>query len=197
MVSRRIQTTSKLLQGDTERIYLLNTIDSWAQDDFKVSKKLTVNYGVRYSLPGAVFDKKHDLYSFVPGQGFVAQLYNDYIGGFGPRLGFSYAPRASGSMVIRGAFGMFYDVPGMTNMVERHTGNGGDSYAAEQPRRTRSRLHAWGFERSMAAECGPIHGRNAAAARRHGGSTELSNPLRHELQPERGETIRQDQRWPQ
>jgi hypothetical protein len=92
------QTTSKLLQGSQSRTYLLNNFDFWAQDDYQVMKKLTVNYGVRYSLPGAVYDAEHDLYSFVPGQGFVAQLYNDYYGGFGPRLGFSYSPRANGSM---------------------------------------------------------------------------------------------------
>ena len=189
-------TTSQLVQGDDERIYLVNTFDFWAQDDYQVMKKLTLNYGVRYSLPGAVLRHEHDLYSFVPGQGFVAQLYNDYFGGFGPRLGFSYAPRANGSMVIRGAFGMFYDVPGMTNMVKRLYGKWRRLVYAEQPRRTRSRLHAWGFERSMAAECGPIHGRDAAAARRHGGSTELSNPLCHELQSEPGEDNSAGPPWP-
>jgi hypothetical protein len=127
------QTTSKLVQGDDERTYLLNSFDFWAQDDYRVTKKLTVNYGVRYSLPGAVYDAKHDLYSFVPGQGFVAQLYKDYFGAFGPRLGFSYAPRANGSMAIRGAFGVFYDVPPMTNMVEGATGNGGDLLTQNNP----------------------------------------------------------------
>jgi hypothetical protein len=127
------QTASKLLQGNESRTYLLNTFDLWAQDDYRVTKKLTVNYGARYSVPGAVYDSKHDLYSFVPGQGFVAQLYNDYYGGFGPRVGFSYAPRADARTAIRGAFGLFYDVPPMTNMVEGSTGNGGVLLAQSNP----------------------------------------------------------------
>ena len=127
------QTASQLVQGNDERTYLVNTFDFWAQDDYQVMKKLTLNYGVRYSLPGAVYDTQHDLYSFVPGQGFIGQLYNDYYGGFGPRLGFSYAPRANGSMAIRGAFGVFYDVPPMTNMVEGSTGNGGDLLVQNNP----------------------------------------------------------------
>jgi len=126
-------TTSKLLQGNAERTYLLSNFDLWAQDDYKVTRKLALNYGARYSMPGSVHDAKNDLYSFVPGKGFVQPLYNNYYGGLAPRAGFSYAPRGDAKLAIRGAFGMFYDVPGMTNMVSGYTGNGGDSYTQNNP----------------------------------------------------------------
>jgi len=126
---------AKLLQGNAERIFLLDTEDMWAQDDFKASRKLTLNLGVRYTIPGVVHDAANDLYSFVPGAtpGFQLPLYNNYHGSFGPRVGFAYSPFDSNATVIRGSYGIFYDVPGMSSMVSGTTTNGGDSYTQNNP----------------------------------------------------------------
>jgi hypothetical protein len=126
---------AKLLQGNAERIFLLNTIDSWAQDDFQVTHKLTLNLGVRYTVPGVVHDAANDLYSFVPGTnpGFQLPLYKNYYGSFGPRFGFAYSPFDNNTTVIRGSYGIFYDVPGMSAMVSGTTTNGGDSYTQNNP----------------------------------------------------------------
>ena len=126
---------AKLLQGNAERIYLLNTEDMWAQDDFQATRKLSVNVGVRYTIPGVVHDAANDLYSFVPGStpGFQLPLYNNYHGSFAPRVGFSYSPFDSNNTVIRGSYGLFYDVPGMSAMVSGTTTNGGDSYTQNNP----------------------------------------------------------------
>jgi hypothetical protein len=126
---------AKLLQGNAERIFLLNTEDMWAQDDFQATHKLSVNVGVRYTIPGVVHDAANDLYSFVPGStpGFQLPLYNNYHGSFAPRVGFSYSPFDSNTTVIRGSYGLFYDVPGMSAMVSGTTTNGGDSYTQNNP----------------------------------------------------------------
>ena len=126
---------AKLLQGNAERIFLLNTIDSWAQDDFQATRKLTLNLGVRYTVPGVVHDAANDLYSFVPGTtpGFQLPLYKNYYGSFGPRFGFAYSPFNDNTTVIRGSYGIFYDVPGMSAMVSGTTTNGGDSYTQNNP----------------------------------------------------------------
>jgi hypothetical protein len=126
---------AKLLQGNAERIYLLNTVDTWAQDDFQATRKLSLNVGVRYTIPGVVHDAANDLYSFVPGStpGFQLPLYNNYYGSFAPRVGFSYSPFDSNTTVIRGSYGFFYDVPGMSSMVSGTTTNGGDSYTQNNP----------------------------------------------------------------
>ncbi|RSL15626.1 carboxypeptidase family protein [Edaphobacter aggregans] len=126
---------AKLLQGNAERIFLLNTIDSWAQDDFQATRKLTLNLGVRYTVPGVVHDAANDLYSFVPGTtpAFQVPLYKNYYGSFGPRFGFAYSPFDDNTTVIRGSYGLFYDVPGMSAMVSGTTTNGGDSYTQNNP----------------------------------------------------------------
>ncbi len=124
---------AKLLQGNAQRVWLLNTEDAYAQDDFKVSKKLNVNFGVRYTVPGVVTSERNDTYSFVPGTGFVLGLYNNYYKGIAPRLGLSYSPLADDSTVLRGLYGRFYDVPGMVSMASGTTANGGAAYSQNNP----------------------------------------------------------------
>ena len=65
------------------------------QDQWKISPKLTLNYGLRW-------DVESGLGSFV---------VNDFKG-FQPRLGFAYSPDSK--TVIRGGFGMFYDRQNLT-----------------------------------------------------------------------------------
>ena len=128
-------TTSKLLQGDAQRVYLLNTEDFWVQDDLQATTKLNVNFGVRYTVPGVVHDAANDLYSFVPGTtpGFYRPFYNNYYGAFAPRVGFAYSPQDNNRTVVRGSFGFFYDVPPISNMVSGTTTNGGNSYTQNNP----------------------------------------------------------------
>jgi hypothetical protein len=126
---------SKLLQGNIQRVYLVNTEEIWVQDDFQVNPKLAINYGVRWSIPGAVHDAANDLYSFVPGPnpGFVKPFQNAYYYAFAPRAGFAYSPLADNRTVIRGAFGIFYDLPPISNSISGSTGNGGASYTQSNP----------------------------------------------------------------
>src|SRR6202041_3118340 len=95
--------------GVGTRIYLINQEDFWLQDDFQATQKLSVNYGVRWSLPGVIYDAKNDLTSWKPtgnGQGaFVTPIYNQYYKALAPRLGFSYNPFPISKTVLRGAWG--------------------------------------------------------------------------------------------
>jgi hypothetical protein len=126
---------SKLLQGNIQRVYLVNTEEFWVQDDYQVTPKLAVNYGVRWSIPGAVHDSANDLYSFDPGPnaGFVKPFQNAYYGGIAPRAGFAYSPLANNRTVIRGAYGIFYDLPSISSSISGSTGNGGASYTQSNP----------------------------------------------------------------
>jgi Carboxypeptidase regulatory-like domain len=126
---------SKLLQGNIQRVYLLSGGEAWAQDDFQLDKKVSLNYGVRWSIPGVVHDSANDLYIFSPGAtpGFTKPLYPAYYGAFGPRVGFAYSPFGNSLTVVRGAFGIFYDLPPMSNSVSGTTTNGGASYTQNNP----------------------------------------------------------------
>jgi hypothetical protein len=126
---------AKLLIGNNQRVFLVSTGETWFQDDWQLKKNLTVNYGVRWSLPGAVHDAANDLYSFVPGTtpGFQQGLYKDYYKAVAPRVGFAYSPFADGRTVVRGAFGIFYDLPPISNSISGTTTNGGATYTQDNP----------------------------------------------------------------
>lgn len=99
----------------------------YVQDDWRVSKRLTVNLGLRYELPlpwvqpqnywGTLHVGQQStvipnapLGMVYPGdagvpRGLVPTPTHD----FAPRIGFAYDPIGDGRTSIRGAFGMFYD----------------------------------------------------------------------------------------
>lgn len=126
---------ARLLQGKAQRVWTLDTYDTWAQDDFKVTRKLSLNYGVRYTIPGVIQAAADDIYQFVPGSnpGFVKGYYPNYYGGVAPRVGFTYSPFEDNSTVIRGSYGIFYDFPAMSSWITGTTGNGGAQYAQNNP----------------------------------------------------------------
>ena len=91
--------------------YLGNTnLDFFAQDDIKVTRRFTVNLGLRYEyntvLSGpqiANFDV-NTLTVGTPG----APLYRPDRNNFAPRIGFAWDIFGSGKTVLRSGFGIFY-----------------------------------------------------------------------------------------
>ncbi len=124
---------ARLLQGNAQRVWLLNTEEAWAADDFKVNSKLTLNLGVRYSVPGVVHSALDDTYSFVPGQGFQKPLYQNYYKSIAPRVGFAYSFHQDNTTVLRGTWGRFFDTPAMSAFTSGTTGNGGAAYSQNNP----------------------------------------------------------------
>ena len=129
---------ARLLQGNAQRVWTFNTEDAWAQDDFRVTRNLTLNLGVRYTIPGVIQAAANDIYQFVPASGggaagFQQGYYPEYYGGVAPRLGFSYAPFGDQLTVVRGSYGIFYDFPAMSSWITGTTTNGGAAYAQNNP----------------------------------------------------------------
>jgi hypothetical protein len=79
-----------------------NIIGIWAQDDWKISSRLTLNLGIRYDNDIGAFNT-----SYVPSPGLLTPNTNPNLN-FGPRLGFSYDPFADGKTSIRGGAGIYY-----------------------------------------------------------------------------------------
>jgi outer membrane receptor protein involved in Fe transport len=104
-------STSSIAVGDAERFVLVNGYDIFGQDDWQITSKLNLNFGLRYEYfgPLSANNGPDDLGEFIPGQGLVIpkSLFKPDRNNFAPRFGFAYAP--FGGFVVRGGFGVFFD----------------------------------------------------------------------------------------
>jgi hypothetical protein len=89
----------------------------YAEDSWRVSHQLTVNYGVRYQTTWGLFNgsgrSQADNAAYTTLQALqipiVPSVPGDYRKQIAPRLGLAYSPGGSGKTVIRAGFGLFYD----------------------------------------------------------------------------------------
>lgn len=90
-------------------------LDLFAQDTFKVSPKLTLNYGLRYEYQTPYTEENNYMSNYdiasnlilVAGRGGnSAALMNSRKNNFGPRFGFAY--QIDSKTVVRAGFGLFY-----------------------------------------------------------------------------------------
>jgi hypothetical protein len=105
-----------------------NYIAFFAQDDWTVTRDLTLNFGVRWETDTPIKDYSDRMNGFdtqqinpvsgTPGvikfmglNGWPTTPYETDYNNFGPRIGFAYKPGADGKTVIRGGFGVFFAHP--------------------------------------------------------------------------------------
>lgn len=127
-----------IVRGQLQRDYRMNNFDWWVHDNVQLSTKLNVNFGVRWSYVGPLYDTRGSITSFQPGRGFQnagkggADLWPKDMNNFAPRVGFAYNMRPK--TVIRGSYGFFYDVPPL-NFIVANTGmpNGGSAGVHANP----------------------------------------------------------------
>ncbi len=104
--------TGSIVYGNTHHNYVQNSWDAWIQDSWTATPKVTVNYGLRYTYPGVLGASDGNLTTFLPSQGMVStdSLYPADKTDFSPRIGMTYTPGESRRTVIRGGWGLFYDM---------------------------------------------------------------------------------------
>jgi outer membrane receptor protein involved in Fe transport len=108
-------------QGALSNVYFVDQrlwmLSGFAQDDWKVTRKLTLNLGLRYDFATPPYSAKNQLANFDPsGSGSLVQASSGSLGNrslvqvnnhdFAPRFGFAYSPDQK--TVIRGGYGLYY-----------------------------------------------------------------------------------------
>ena len=85
---------------------------TYFQDDYRVSRRLTLNLGLRYEITTVPTEVNNKM-SFLPDpSGTTLKNQQPYAGNhlnFAPRFGFAWDPKGDGKTAVRGGWGIYYD----------------------------------------------------------------------------------------
>ena len=103
--------------GDSNRHTSENGYGLYFQDSFRISPRLTLNYGLRWDYYGVVSEKNNLFTNFDPATGELQQvgssglsrLYEPDYKNFSPRASLAWDVTGKGKTVIRIGGGLFYD----------------------------------------------------------------------------------------
>jgi hypothetical protein len=100
----------------------------FAQDTWRATRKLTINYGVRYDVEiSPLFAPATAINAAAEKQfGIVEGIPRDY-NNVAPRIGFAWDPKGDGKTVVRAGYGLFYDHPLLAIAFDSTTADGGRS----------------------------------------------------------------------
>ena len=116
-----VQVTGSFLQRD----YIQDSFDLFVHDNWQVTPRLNLNFGVRYTYLDPLNDKKNSITTFIPGKGITTGLYPSDWNNFAPRFGFAYQPFQQARTVIRGSYGIYHDVPAVVFFASNNGGSNG------------------------------------------------------------------------
>src|SRR5580698_3451026 len=116
-------STSSIAVGNAERKVLVNGFDFFGQDNWQVTPKLNINFGLRWEYFGPLHSNEgNNLGVFEQGLGLVVQgaglnsIFKPDYHDFAPRFGFAY--NAGGGFVVRGGFGIYFDQINMNPFLD-------------------------------------------------------------------------------
>src|SRR6267378_1633619 len=98
--------------GDGSFSQNVQRLGFYAQDSWRITPHLTINYGLRYDTTFGLFiasGRDQSLNPALAGNSIVSGIPHDYHKAFAPRLGVAYGLGSSGSTVLRGGVGLYFN----------------------------------------------------------------------------------------
>jgi hypothetical protein len=119
-------SASSIVEGDPKRQVFVNTLAFYGQDQWQITKALSINLGARYDYEGPVHSQVANLSIFDPTKASglavagtdVADIYPKFYGGFSPRVGFAY--QVNSKSVVRAGYGLYYDSIYMKSILQNN-----------------------------------------------------------------------------
>ncbi len=125
--------SSSIAVGNAERKVIVNGFDFFAQDSWQLTRRLNVNWGLRWDYFGPLHSGSKDLAVFIPSAGGIKVQGNGIDSIFppdrnnlAPRIGFAYQPTKREDLVLRGGVGVFYDQINMNPFLDFRPPNAAD-----------------------------------------------------------------------
>ncbi|HEX8816174.1 MAG TPA: carboxypeptidase regulatory-like domain-containing protein [Terriglobales bacterium] len=117
--------------GNTHRTTINNGLSFFAQDDFRATSRLTLNFGLRWEYFGPLSEANNLISNLnasgtaleMVGSGGVNSAYNRDLHNFGPRVGFAW--NVAGNTIIRAGYGLYYDYVPQDLLVANFTSSAG------------------------------------------------------------------------
>jgi hypothetical protein len=102
----------------------------FAQDDWRITRKVTLNLGVRYEYSAPPTESHNLIGNWEPGVGLeqvgknIGSIYKGDHKNFSPRLGLAWDVRGDGRTVVRAGYSLIYDLLSMASFLsEQNTNN--------------------------------------------------------------------------